>query len=95
MSREYKIETIWDVLSSIPTDKVALCMKELGEGLAIGCVMVDQLLDSAGIEKTPENRIKYLKPCKQTWIDDGKGEISCNVTSEDHSMNIKVKGAKK
>jgi hypothetical protein len=73
--KEYRFKTFQELVDLVPSDKIELCMREIGMALAQGKGLMESEWHLTG-KKPPESIIKL--PEEFGWIDDGK----CIVTTE-------------
>ena len=73
--KEYRFKTFQELVDRVPSDKIELCLSEMGKAFAQakGIAEIGYALTS---ENPPESIIKL--PEEFGWIDDGK----CIVTTE-------------
>jgi hypothetical protein len=79
MTNHYKLATLRDVYEKVPTDKIALCMREIAEGMKYAKELED-LMDVSAKEIQPGASAKTIWPDVCEWIDDGEEDKTINVT---------------
>lgn len=78
MANEYKLTTLRDVYEKVPADKLALCMREIAEGMEHAKAL-QELMNAAADAVTPGAPASMIWPDVCTWIDDGKQDKTINV----------------
>ena len=103
MSATYKFKTFQELVDRVPSDKIALCMKELGIAFGTAKAMTELVnsvarnMAAAEGETVPPpdvGRSVIRLPEEIEWIDDGLGEIQPTIKRPDgrelFSLNIKI-----
>ena len=94
----YRFATLQQLVDEVPSDRIMDCMTELGKilqttkALAELTYMVAQNLaekDGKTIPPLPKQIIKL--PEYMEWIDDGKGELSAHMMTEDGGNLLTLK----
>ena len=80
MAKEYKISTILDIFEKIPTNKISLCLAELGEAM-IHLKTVNEVQVKVG-----HSPIQIETP--MVWVDDDEGKLHANVTVRDSEDKV-------
>ena len=76
VSKTYRLSTLRDVFEQIPPDKVALCMREIAEGM-VRAREVSELFAQA--EQPPAN---FVLEDVWEWIDDGRQDKTITVVDD-------------
>lgn len=82
MTTEYELGTIKDIFDKVPTERVDVCLSELGEGIKRAQGMRDALEEVAGVVTGDRGNAQAFWPETCTWTDDDKGEITIHATIE-------------
>lgn len=96
MSKTYRFTTFQELLDRVPGDRIADCLREMGECLGTAKQLVElhweisrKLAEKDGkdIGPMPERALEWSE---QEWIDDGKGELGANLVMPDGSEFLSV-----
>lgn len=79
MTNHYKLTTLRDVYEKVPADKLALCMREIAEGMEHAKAL-EQLMDVSASAIQPGASAATIWPDVCEWIDDGKEDKTINVS---------------
>ena len=79
MPKSYRLTTLRDVYERVPADKLALCMREIAEGMEHAKAL-EQLMDASASAIQPGASAATIWPDVCEWIDDGKEDKTINVT---------------
>lgn len=79
MSTSYKLSTLRDVYERVPADKIAVCMREIAEGME-HAKSLEQLIDASAGVLQPGASVATIWPDVCEWIDDGKEDKTISVT---------------
>ena len=79
MATIYKLTTLRDVYEQVPADKLALCMREIAEGMEHARALTE-LLDATVDALHPGSKAATIWPDVCEWIDDGKEDKTISVT---------------
>ena len=77
MATTYELMTLRDVYEKVPRDKLALCLREIAEGMEQAKALEELVSVSAAAEGASAATI-WPESC--TWIDDGKEDKTITVT---------------
>lgn len=89
----YELTTLRDVYEKIPADKLALCMREIAEGME-HAKQLEALMDAAASGLADGVSVSTLWPVACTWIDDGKEDKTINVidaTTGEEGFTLEVR----
>lgn len=93
---KYKIKSFQDVIDQVPTERIALCMQEIAQGMIQTKATLEaaiELIKASGV-KPPENLQSLCKwPDEIEWIDDGKEEVITRLHAESGQPLATVKTA--
>ena len=78
MGTKYKLTTLRDVYEKVPADKLALCMREIAEGMQHAKAL-EGLMNAAAGALTPGASAATIWPDECTWVDDGKLDKTINI----------------
>ena len=77
METTYELMTLRDVYEKVPRDKLALCMREIAEGME----HVKELEELVSVSAAAEGAsAETIWPISCTWIDDGTESKTITVT---------------
>jgi hypothetical protein len=79
MATTYKLTTLRDVYEQVPADKLALCMREIAEGMEHAKAL-QELMNATVEHLHPGATAATIWPDACEWIDDGKEDKTINVT---------------
>ena len=79
MTTTYELKTLRDVYENVPADKLALCMREIAEGMEQAKAL-EALMNASAATLTPGASVATIWPDVCAWIDDGKEDKSIGVT---------------
>lgn len=78
MAKTYELTTLRDVYEKVPADKLALCMREIADGMEHAKAL-EQMMNAAADAITPGASAATIWPDSCTWVDDGKEDKTINV----------------
>lgn len=92
MTTKYKLTTLRDVYEKVPAEKLALCMREIAEGMEHAKAL-EALMSAAGESLDHSSSVSTIWPDECEWIDDGKEDKTIEVFGQDsgeHAFTYKV-----
>jgi hypothetical protein len=80
MSTTYELVTIKDIFDHIPAHKIEQCMDEMKAGM-LQAKAASMAMKGIAHEVTGDaNNSKSIWPDSCVWVDDGKGEVTTEVS---------------
>jgi hypothetical protein len=79
---KYELSTIKDIFDKVPTDRIDVCLSEIGEGIKKAQNIRNAMKDIAFSLTGNSENSQAIWPDVSTWIDDGKGDVTVNTTIE-------------
>ena len=91
MVDKYELTTLRDIFEKVPLHKIDECMKEL-TALMKECKTVEAAMKGfAHVATGDADNASCVWPETVTWVDDGRGEVSANVSINDvHVATVHV-----
>lgn len=92
MTTKYKLTTLRDVYEKVPAEKLALCMREIAEGMEHAKAL-EALMSAAGESLDHSSSVSTIWPDECVWIDDGKEDKTIKVfgqESGEHAFTYQV-----
>jgi hypothetical protein len=75
--KTYKFSTFQQLFDRVPSDKIELCLTEIGAAFAMAKKPLEMAAEAAGI--ILDEDVTLTLPDEFEWIDDGKGEIKASL----------------
>jgi hypothetical protein len=85
--KEYRFKTFQELVDRVPSDKIELCMSEMGQAFAQAKGIVELGYGLLGV-KQPESIVKL--PDEFGWIDDGKCIVTTHLAVQGQEPFIRV-----
>ena len=86
MATKYELGSIKDIFDKVPTDRIDVCLSEIGEGIKQAQGVRDAMEGLADAVTGSRKNAQAMWPEICTWIDDDKGEVTINTTIELHGQ---------
>lgn len=83
MPETYKLTTIREIFEKVPTDRIQDCCRELGTLLAQSKALAELIQTTAEGIGVEDGDLIMRMPDIYTWVDDGKGEITTRVCTDE------------
>lgn len=80
--KRYELTTIKDIFDTVPVEKMADCLNELGVLMVQAKGMHNAMSVAAELVSGEKPACVFEWPEPVTWIDDDKGEITANYVGE-------------
>ncbi|MEY5098599.1 MAG: hypothetical protein RJA36_1318 [Pseudomonadota bacterium] len=87
MTTTYELTTLRDVYEKVPADKIALCMREIADGMAQAKAL-EEFMSASADAIAPGASAATIWPDSCTWIDDGAEDKTINVHDASTDQNM-------